>query len=129
MIRRTHRFHGYNSLNFVYQKGRTVRGGQMAIRTALNNRRSSYRVAVVVSKKVSKSAVQRNRIRRRIYEIVRQEQQYIELPLDIVITAYSEALVNLEHEKLAHELKELLKKSGALNQAPTAHATIEQKEN
>ena len=128
MIRRTHRFHGHNSLNFVYQKGVTVRGSQMSIRTALNNRRKDFRVAVVVSKKVSKSAVRRNRIRRRIYEGLRQNEGGITQPFDIVITAYSENLMEYEYQKLTSELKNLLQKSGALTTVATTHATIEQKE-
>jgi ribonuclease P protein component len=60
MISRAHRFHGYNSLNFVYRNGQTVRGPLFAIKYTINPKRKSYRAAVVVSKKVNKSAVARN---------------------------------------------------------------------
>ncbi len=71
MIAKAHRFHGYGSLNFVYKNGKTERGPLFAVKSILNPKRSEYRMAVVVSRKVNKSAVARNRIRRRLYEIVR----------------------------------------------------------
>ncbi len=71
MITSVHRFHGYNSLRYAYQNGKTFRGPFGTIKVAQNKRNEMYRVAVVVSKKVSKSSVVRNRIRRRLYELVR----------------------------------------------------------
>jgi ribonuclease P protein component len=68
MISRTNRFHGYNSLRNVYRHGNTARGPLFAVKSLQNPRRKSYRLAVVVSRKVNKSAVARNRIRRRLYE-------------------------------------------------------------
>jgi ribonuclease P protein component len=72
MIARKHRFHSYGSLNSVYRQGQTARNPQLSLRYATRDPRKPYRVAVVVSRKVHKSAVVRNRIRRRIFEIVRQ---------------------------------------------------------
>jgi ribonuclease P protein component len=66
MIGRANRFHGYNSLRYVYKHGKTVRGPHMSLRFCPDAKRQDYRLAVVVSKKISKSAVARNRIRRRI---------------------------------------------------------------
>ena len=65
MLGKLHRFHGYNALNLAHKQGQVVRGPAMSLKYMLNTRRQIYRVAVVVSKKVSKSAVTRNRIRRR----------------------------------------------------------------
>ena len=42
------------------------------VRHQSNSRRSDFRLAVVVAKKVDKRAVVRNRIRRRIYELFRR---------------------------------------------------------
>ncbi|MGH7193775.1 MAG: ribonuclease P protein component, partial [Candidatus Saccharimonadales bacterium] len=71
MLGRTHRFHGRKSLNGVYRHGRTARTAAMSLRYSRRASDRPYRVAVVVSRKVSKSAVTRNRIRRRIYAAVR----------------------------------------------------------
>ena len=76
MISVRHRFHGYGSLRTVYQRGQTVRGPAITLKYRYRGpQRQPYRVAVVVSRKVHKSAVVRNRIRRRLYEIVRQADQ------------------------------------------------------
>lgn len=100
MIGQKNRFHGHNSLSYVYSKGRTLRGPGFAIKYADNPRRKNYRCAVVVSKKVSKSAVTRNRIRRRFYELVRDvEGQLIGNP-DIVVTVYAENIATIDFEEL-----------------------------
>ncbi len=70
MVTSRHRFQGRNSLSAAYRRGTVVRGQSLQLRV-LKNQSASYRLAVVVSKKVHKSAVVRNRIRRRLYEIAR----------------------------------------------------------
>lgn len=115
MIARQHRFHGHGSLNFVYRKGRSVRRGSLTLRY-VQARQSDYRLAVVVSKKVSKSAVTRNRIRRRIYEAVRTQKQSTEKkwPYDMVITIFDESLADVSSEQLSYEVNELLVKAELL---------------
>lgn len=115
MINRAHRFHGYGSLNFVYKNGQTVRGPLFALKYVLNPKRKSYRLAVVVSKKVHKSAVGRNRIRRRIYEVVRQLQDEISQPYDIVITVFNDSLLNEPAEPLKDQVKKQLLHAGIIS--------------
>ena len=100
MIQKRHRFHGYNSLNFVYRKGQTVRGPLMSVKFIKNPKRKQYRLAVVVSKKVHKSAVVRNRIRRRLYEAVRLLEDQIVEPYDIVITVFHENAASIPSDEL-----------------------------
>ena len=121
MLSREHRFHGYTSLNFVYRHGTTVRNQHMALRYARNPKRLSYRVAVIVSRKVHKSAVQRNRVRRRIYEIVRAGKPVI-MPYDLVFSVYSEQIVETPPAELAHLVARLLAKAHAYD-APHTPAT------
>lgn len=126
MISNTHRFHGHNSLRYVYQRGEVVRGQHMATKSILNDRQKNYRLAVVVSKKVSKSAVKRNRIRRRIYEQVRLLESQITRPYDIVITVYGEQLAELPIQDLTNQIHHQLKQSGILTAHPTpVHDKIE----
>ena len=115
MITKTNRFHGYNSLTWVYRNGKTIRDPKLSLKYSLNNKRKHYRVAVVVSRKISKSAVIRNRIRRRIYEIVRRLAGHITLSYDIVFTVHDVGLVNMTHLELETLLKELLKKAGIVD--------------
>jgi ribonuclease P protein component len=109
MISRSHRFHGYGSLRYVYQHGRTIRRPAMSLKYVPNRRRTSYRLAVVVSKKVNKSAVVRNRIRRRFYEAVRRHEADITEPYDIVLIVFSEQTANLPASELEEAVRDLLK--------------------
>lgn len=99
MITRAHRFHGHGSLRFAYQKGKTVRGNYISLRFVRNNRRTTYRVAVVVSKKVHKSAVVRNRIRRRVYELVRVHLAP-EQPYDLIFSVFDERIATMPAPEL-----------------------------
>lgn len=100
MIVKLNRFHGYNSLNGVYNRGQTVRGPLFSVKYLKNDRRKTFRLAVVVSKKVNKSAVVRNRIRRRIFEAVRLQQTKITDPYDIVLTVFSDNVAAIPSEEL-----------------------------
>ena len=130
MIHSTHRFHGRNSLRFVYQKGSTVRlDAPLALRFAHNPRLSGWRLAVVVSRKVSKAAVVRNRIRRRIFEIVRRESGHLKPQYDLVISVYDAEVAQLEHEALRRALLAQLSKAGVLSAQETAgHDIVKAKE-
>lgn len=112
MIDKAHRFQGHGSLRFVYQKGQTVRGQFCSLKYIVNKRRRKFRVAVVVSRKVHKSAVVRNRIRRRMYEAVRKNSVRIVQPFDLVLTAYSDQLAVMPAEQLEAAVLEKLEKAG-----------------
>jgi len=110
MIGQKHRFHGYGSLKAVYQKGQTVRGSALSLRFSSRDSNKTYRAAIVVSKKVHKSAVVRNRIRRRIYEIIRKNTELIPGGTDLVITVFSDQVADLPAPKLESSVIGLLKK-------------------
>lgn len=111
MISRLNRFHGHGSLRYVYQHGQTVRGPLCALKYVRNERRKNWRLAVVVSKKVHKSAVKRNRIRRRLYEAFRVEAKDIPA-YDMVITVFNEQLTALEPVELTRLVRAQLKQAG-----------------
>lgn len=100
MVESSNRFHGTSSLNYVYRQGRTLRSKYFSIKFAPNSRRQTYRVAVVVSKKISKSAPVRNRIRRRLYELVRVEVADKLSNLDVVITVFDAGVAKLSAPEL-----------------------------
>ncbi|PIZ61552.1 ribonuclease P protein component [Candidatus Saccharibacteria bacterium CG_4_10_14_0_2_um_filter_52_9] len=108
MIGQQHRFHGYGSLRGVYQRGSNVRGQLISLKFAQRDPKRPYRVAVVVSRKVSKSAVVRNRIRRRVYEQVRRTDISIPPGTDLVFTAFSEQIATMEEPKLRESITKLL---------------------
>lgn len=114
MISRSHRFHGYGGLRRVYQGGRTARGPLFGVKVLANSRRRGYRAAVVVSRKVNKSAVARNRMRRRLYEATRALAGQLDEPYDIVITVFNDGVLEAPMTELAGQLKKQLRQSGAL---------------
>lgn len=69
--------------------------------------RKSYRASVVVSKKVSASAVKRNRIRRQIYEAVRLLMPQ-DAPYDLIITVFDESVATMPNDQLNKSIKELI---------------------
>lgn len=71
MIQQKYRFHGYGSLNYLYRNGEVVYLKPFVFKYVKNKFRKNPRIAVVISKKVLKSAVKRNRVRRQLYEHVR----------------------------------------------------------
>ena len=90
----------------MYQKGKTIRKPKMSL-VFVENTRGFTRLAVVVSKKVEKSAVGRNRIRRRIYEALRLNFDDIPKKMDYIFIVYSKDLIKMsfsEIEKLLGEL-------------------------
>lgn len=99
----------------MYQRGRTVRGQGCGLRYIANHRLATYRVAVVVSKKVHKSAVVRNRIRRRLYEIVRTKVPATKEPYDLVLIVYSDQLATMPFDQLQTLVLELLDKAGVVD--------------
>lgn len=115
MISRKHRFHGYGSLRYVYKNGKTVRGPLTSLKYVQNPRRDAYRLAVVVSKKVNKSAIVRNRIRRRLYEAVRLRAAEISLPYDMVISVFHEQVQDMPAEELARLVGAQLHQAGIIN--------------
>lgn len=115
MISRTHRFHGRTALNYVYRQGSTVRGETVSMRVA-HSKRPDYRLAVVVSKKISKSAVVRNRIRRRIFEAVRisKKSSNTVWQSDLVITVHDVRFASMPAEDVTAEIQSLLQKAKLL---------------
>jgi ribonuclease P protein component len=112
MFDKSHRFHGLNSLSFAYKRGQIVRGGQLTLRYTTNPRRQTFRVAVVVSKKVDKSAVVRNRIRRRVYEAARLETRNLQAPYDLIFSVFDAQLATNDATELRKQVAVLLRRAG-----------------
>ncbi len=115
MITRTHRFHGYGSLRYIYRHGKTVRGPLCSLKYIQNKRRKTHRLSVVVNKKVNRSAVQRNRIRRRIYEIARDTEPLITEPYDLVLTVFSDQINELTPGALKTMVRAQLFQAGVIS--------------
>jgi ribonuclease P protein component len=108
MIAKKHRFYGQGGLRYVYRKGETIRGSLCTLRYVHNDRREDYRAAIVVSKKVTKSAPKRNRIRRRLYEIIRLNAPNYLKNTDIAIIVFNEKIATMPADELTDTINELL---------------------
>lgn len=118
MIASIFRFHTRGSLRWIYRNGQTKRSQYAVLRYVNHPKRTSPRVAVVVSKKVHKSAVGRNKIRRRIYEIFRHELPKLRPATDIVCIVTSAELRTLPSNEVNILLKQLLKQAGLYKKPP-----------
>ena len=117
MIPFKYRFHGHSSLNYVYKKGEAIRSRLVTIKFVANSHRKDPRLAVVVSKKTLKSAVRRNRIRRRVYECVRPKLARLNKTYDIVFIVTSGEIFNISHQELSDTINQLISQAGI--QKPT----------
>lgn len=118
MLASKNRFHGHGSLRFVYARGKVNRSKHFVCKYSHNPRRSTPRVAVVVSKKVVKSAVKRNRIRRRMYEAIRLELPRLIPQTDLVYIVVSPDLLVIPHLELVGGIQRTLQAS-ELYKTPT----------
>lgn len=107
MIPFNNRFHGHSSLGFVYKNGLSFRSRLFVLKLIENKKRKKSRAAVVVSKKVLKSAVRRNRIRRRVYEYIRQDINNYNKNYDIVIIISSAEVYSMPSNELIEQLNQV----------------------
>jgi ribonuclease P protein component len=114
MLAKLNRFHGHQSVRRAYKLGKSQRNELGSLHVYDDPKRPIVRVAVVVSKKVDKSAVVRNRIRRRIYELIRVHMLELKHPASLVFTVYQVEAATMPADKLAAEVRGLLERSKLL---------------
>lgn len=114
MIPFNNRFHGHSSLRYVYKNGKVIRSRLMTLKTTPNKHRKSSRFAVVISKKVLKSAVKRNRVRRRIYEYIRYQTPNLNGIYDIVLIISLSEVLSIPYDDLSDQLNQLFIQAGVL---------------
>ncbi len=107
MLAQKYRFHSRGGVRFVFQKGKTIRTPILSL-VYLPNNRGYRRVAVVVSKKILKLAVGRNRIRRRVYEAIRLELENYQSPMDYIFVVYSKSISTMSFLELRRMVKDLM---------------------
>ncbi len=107
MLAKKYRFHSRGGVRHVYRHGTTIRHPKVSL-TYQRNVRGKTRFAVVVSKKVLKAAVGRNRIRRRVYETIRREFSGVSKSFDYIFTVYTKEIRDLPQEELVGLIREFL---------------------
>ena len=101
-------------LNHIFQRLYHTKGvaDGFLVLYARKNRSGSNRVGITVSKKLGKAHV-RNRVRRRIREVYRLNEEQFQPGWDIVVVARSKA-VDAEFSRLTRSYLSLAKKAGIL---------------
>lgn len=114
MLARLFRFHGHNTVPKVYRQGKVVRSQHLALKF-VHADDAATKVAVVVSKKVHKSAVVRNRIRRRLYARIAPLIPRLKTPVHVVVTLFDDKPATLPSRDVDEIILQLFKKAGLIN--------------
>jgi len=112
MLRPANRFKKDQDFQSVFKYGRSVFGVNLRLKLKPNNL-SASRFGLVVGTAISKKATVRNRLRRRLREVLRLKIKagQIKPGFDVVINVKPEALT-MEYQQLDKEINELLTKAG-----------------
>lgn len=110
MLSKKYRFHSRGGVRYVYQKGKTIRSPKISL-IFTENTKGFTRFGVVVSKKVERSAVRRNRIRRRVYEALRINFDLIPKKKDYLFVVFSKDVGKISFSELEKILGTLVEES------------------
>lgn len=110
MLSKQYRLQKDKDFELVFKKGRIVSNEFLFLKLIKNNLAVS-RFGFIISKKISKNATVRNKIKRRLREIIRKELAKIKQRFDIVIGVKAEIL-DKNYQETEKEVKSLLEKSG-----------------
>jgi ribonuclease P protein component len=114
VLPRPHRLKHRRDFDAVYQRGIRRNSSYLSLRALRLSVDSPSRIGISISKKVSKKAVVRNRIKRQIRAILRQLLPRLKSGWDIVIGVRSQA-VECDYQQFLQELEQLLAKAEVLN--------------
>ena len=112
MLPKANRLRKKKDFEELFKKGKSFKNNFLTLKIAQNNLKES-RFGFIVSQKVSKKAVLRNKIKRRLRDIIKRNIKDIKNGMDVVIIV----LTGLEKKSFL-EIKEilniLLKKAGLI---------------
>ena len=112
------KFSGSLKLNHIFQRLYRTSGqaNSCLVLYARKNRTATNRVGITVSKKLGKANV-RNRVRRRLREVYRLNEETFLPGWDIVVVARTRA-ISAPFDVLTEKYLELAKKAGILKELP-----------
>lgn len=110
MLSQENRLKRKKEFEAVFKGGRIVRGNSFFLKY-LANGTNKTKIGFVVSKKVSKKAVERNKVKRRLREIARSRKEDINKGFSIVVVTLP-IIKNLPFEEMKKEFNILLEKGG-----------------
>ncbi len=105
MLPKENRLKKKKEFEAIFENGRTIKGKNIIVKY-LGNGLEYAKVGFIVSKKVSKKAVERNKIKRQLREAVKQTD--LKRGLSIIIIALS-SIKNVPYIEIESDIKKTLK--------------------
>jgi ribonuclease P protein component len=99
----------------VFKRGKALRGKLLVLKFVVNED-GRPRVGIVVSKKISKKAVVRNKVRRRLQAAVKAEMIKIKKGADMILLALP-GIEAKNFQEIAEEITRLFKKAKLIKDA------------
>ncbi len=109
MLAKQYRLQKDKDLKLVFKNGKAFSAGFLFLKLKKNNLQVS-RFGFIVGKRISKKAAIRNKIKRRLREIIRKNLDNIKSEFDIVIWV-KPVIADKNYQEIEQDIKELLKKS------------------
>ena len=109
MLSRKYKLKKDNDFKKVFNKGKYYQKDFIKIKF-LKNDLEINRFGLVIGLKISKKAVQRNKIKRQLEEVIQSELEQMKKGIDIVILVQPE-IIEKEYQEIKEVLIELFKKS------------------
>jgi len=109
MLPRKYKLKKDNDFKKIFNKGRYYQKDFIKIKL-LENDLEINRFGLVIGLKISKKAVQRNKIKRQLEEIIQSELEQIRKGIDIIILVQPE-IIEKEYQEIKEVLIRLFKKS------------------
>ena len=112
MLPKENRLKKREDFNNVFKKGKTT-AGKLIFLKALKNNLNISRFGFVISVKISKKAVTRNKIKRQLREIIKRNLPNIKTGIDIVIISRPEIIAK-KYQETKEEVEGLFFKAKLL---------------
>jgi len=109
MLPRKYKLKKDNDFKKVFNKGKHYQKDFIKIKF-LKNDLEINRFGLVIGLKISKKAVQRNKIKRQLEEVIQSELEQMKKGVDIIILVQPE-IIEKEYQEIREALIELFKKS------------------
>jgi len=106
MLAKENRLKKKKDFELVFKNGRILKSKNVFLKY-LSSEVKERKVGFIVSKKVSKKAVERNKVKRRLREIIRKNKESIKENISIIIIALP-SLKNVSFKEMEIEVKNIL---------------------
>lgn len=107
MLAKQYRLQKDRDFKSVFKKGKTLSGKLLFLKVKKNDLQVS-RFGLIIGKKISNKAVIRNRLKRQLREIIKNNLFNIKPDFDIVIITKPE-IINKNYQEIKNDFEKLLK--------------------